>query len=531
MAKKNYTYNPPVKSVAPKKPKEQTQGQIRTLFEPTVILDEMSISETNNPKKENQATENLMSISYPLIMINGYTFNINEVISVDIDSTKKVPEISLTLSFGDEQFFSRYLPKDGDIISIMIRSKSGLLKPIRNDYVITSILSNKKNEKGSNIITLNLYGKLFVPGLDSYLEDKIRASYKTTTLFIVKYRAKKLYLGFSTNETETDDYQIWYKTKTPAEFIDHLVKHSWKDETSFFDWWIDIYYNLNFINVQNQLLKSEDEIDDAVLISNVEKDYYFGNDDEVTAETAKVFSNYYTFKNSSFFIVNWRPINKSSAITFEYGTSLNTSFFEHNNKLYEDPNSDLYWKLNISPAYDPNKLEDHILLRGRAKYDPEKNPVNEQAKANYNYNEIYKKAVWEGIQYTISDPDKSNLEWNGNHYKNFKRSIIQNLINKVELNKLNIEINVNGLNLNIIKGDKLPVVLIKHDSVETLLMDNEAKTDNYVDSFYSGWYYIKGLKIKYTSIDNDDPNSTNFYQRFILTRREWPLPEPVIGEK
>jgi len=523
-----YQYKPPVRPAPPpEKPKEpELNEQIRQLSESEIVLDEMSIKQTDGTDNTTKhKIEDALSIEYPFISINGYVFKREEILSLEIDSTKKLPEITYSCQFSDEQFFTKFMPKDGDILSVMIRSKSGLLKSIRNDYVITGVIPVKKNNKGNNVLSLTLFGELFIPGLDSFQGTK---AYKNTTFNVFKQIAKDLALGFSTNETETDDYQIWYKTNTPREFMNETIKNSWKDENSFYDWWIDIYYNLNFINVQIQLLKSEDKIDEAALIHNIHKESWHGNDDETTKATVKVFSNYYSFKNTSFFIGSWRPINRSSKLTFDYGTTLTTSFFEHNSNLYKN-DEQKHWPIDIAPAYDEDKLKNHILLRGRATFNQDEQK-DELAKANYNYNEIYKKNTWTGIQYTISNSDEDHENWNGNHHKNYKRAEANNLINKVELEKLILELNVNGLNLNVIRGDKMPIALIKNDIAEAMMITEDADSANILDNFYSGWFYIKGLKIKYSFFDNEE-YTNNFSQNFIITRREWPVPEPIQLEK
>jgi hypothetical protein len=269
-------------------------------------------------------------------------------------------------------------------------------------------------------------------------------------------------------------------------------------------------------------------MEDAALIGNVPNSFWWGNQNDETVGTAKVFSNYINFRTSSFFIINWRPINNSSKITFEYGTSSFCSFFEHNNILYEDPETKKYWELEIPPDYDTEKLETHIILRGRASWDPSTGN-GETAKANYNYSDIYKRVAWLGTQYTISNPGAENTQWTGNHHRNYMRARVHNLINKVELEKLNVEIEVQGVNLNVIKGDKVPIALIKKDRLEAIKVDEDFSQAEMLDKFYSGWYYVKGFKLQWNN--QIDDILSNFSQRFLLTRREWPTPVSAAPRK
>ena len=310
------------------------------------------------------------------------------------------------------------------------------------------------------------------------------------------------------------------------EFIQDLTLKAWKGENSFFDSWIDVYYNLNFVNVQKILLAQEEELDPAGFMGNIDVEFTWGThtDQEEAIAAPKVLSNFTGYRNSSSYIMSWKPVNRSSAITFEYGTSMNCSFYEHLDILYSDPESQKYWNLEVSPAYDPDKLNNHILLRGRTYWDASINR-GEQARANYNYKDIYKRAPWLGIQYTITNPDEPTDKWTGNHHPNYMRAQVHNLMNMVELDKLNLEVKVQGTNANIIKGDKLPVVLIIGDQYEAQLINAEDQPLEVIDRFYTGWYYVKGFNLAWTK--GRDKISSNFSQTYILTRREWTPPERI----
>ena len=347
----------------------------------------------------------------------------------------------------------------------------------------------------------------------------------------LKLIAKDLGLGFVTNETETNDKQLWLCPNiTMIRHINNIVEKSYKDENSFFDWWIDIYYCLNFINVNKMLLKSEDKIDVAAYLSNVDKGFNFGikTGQENTNPMVKMFTNVQNFKNTPFYINNYKVINNSIPITFNFGTSMYCEFFEHNDVLYQN-NEQLYRNLKVDTLYDETKVKTHILLKGRAKYDKNNNP-DELALANYNYNDLYKKFPWLGVQYTNSFPDKDIKEWNGNCHKNYYLAHIQNVFNLAELEKLNLEIETIGWNGNVIKGEKVPVYLVEKDSLQAHSIKKDNKDPNYFKiNFYSGWFYVKSFELYWEKIDNPNNMLSKFRQIFTLTRREWPAPVPVTN--
>jgi hypothetical protein len=521
-----YEYSPPEKSNIPTGPMPSDGGvknRIYQAFKPTLVLDELSLPAPAKESKEYNEKDTY-AIQYPIVKINDYIFSKHEIDSLVIDSKEFLPTIQVSVTLTNELFLSKELPKDGDIISIAIRNKSDLINIIRNDYVITGVVMQNKTTLTKGPITMTFFGELFVPGLKSGVHQ---FGVVGTSIEFFKLIAQYLKLGFATNEQDTDDKQSWLVYQSPHEIIKETVLKIWKDKESFFDAWIDVYYNLNIVNINRQLLSSEDDIDIAASLSNVDNTWVWGSNakKEDVVSIPKVFSNYIDYRNTSFYIRNWKAVNKSTAITFDYGTSIQSSLFEHNQLIYNEQDSQKNWSLDISPTYDKNKLNKYILLRGRAKWDSSTN-TGELARANYNYADLYKKNVWMGIQYTLTNTEEEHNKWNGNHHKNYLRAYSHNTINLKELEKLNVEISVQGVNLNILKGDKVPIVLIKNDRVENKLVLKESYAEA-LDFFYTGYYMVKGFSLSYVKDLNDAIGLVNFSQTFILTRREWPTPVPI----
>jgi hypothetical protein len=88
------------------------------------------------------------------------------------------------------------------------------------------------------------------------------------------------------------------------------------------------------------------------------------------------------------------------------------------------------------------------------------------------------------------------------------------------------------LNTNFIRGDKLPVILIRRDLVENrrIWKDNDENVSVNYDFFYSGWYIVKDFSITW-SMPGEQSQISGFRHKFTLTRREWPPPFPVKERK
>lgn len=510
---------------------EEEKYQIyQTEIKPTIELDEVRLDgvETRDiPHRE----QDMLSIEIPLIRINDHIFTRDEIASMEIDCTDFLPIITLSVNFLTQSFLTRQMPKDGDIVSIVIRNESNVLRMIKNDYVITAVHVNKNTTETKIPVLMTIYGELFIPGMRSQAND---FSFEGTSYEALQDFAKRYGLGFASNESNTDDKQIWLKANmTGDNYINHVISRAYKDESSFYNCWIDVYYNLNFVNVNKQLLSVEKSVDITALTTNIIKNWNYGvntaaSEDDVL-QIPKVFSNYASHRSTSFFINSWWPINKSSDITFMIGAKMTCEMFEHNANVYENPKAPKYWKIEKEPMYDKEKGTYMWLPRGRTPDTSLNTTENTLKRANYSdYAQLYQKMPWLGIQYTISNSDDDNLQWDGNHHKNYQLARVQNLINNKELDKINLYIQVDGVNLSVIRGDKLPVILFKTDDAENVKLVSEGVMPNLIDLLYSGWFYVKGFKITWASAATRESMISPFTHEFVLTRREWPAPVPVI---
>lgn len=494
-----------------------------------IVLDELSMPYTkdNNSfgnKQNNQM--NMAGINYPVICINDIFIGVNEIILMEIECSNFLPTISLKISPKGEGLLTKGAIKDGDIISIFFRTSSNVITPIRCDFIINSnrVTGYEVNNPLSTPI-INLSGELFIPGIHSSRDNIYTCG---TSKKAIKDICKKLGIGFAFNDVdETNDKQLWFSPKKKViEYINDVVEHSWKDEQSFFKSWIDLYYNLNFINV-NKMLTSDDDIDMTIgtMIRDMQDLSPIDTSDKNAKITTKVLSNNYNYKQTPFYIFDITPVNNSSKITTEYGSKIKNDMFIHNHNYYNQGENPHITLENIQ-MYDPKKVDNYMILRGRTKYNKETSSDNDMQRANINTDDINTHSVWRGIQYTISDKDKDTSVngWSGNVNINYNRAVSHNKINNVELDKMFIKVKVAGPCLQIMRGEKIPVILHYKDEMSASVTNNKDKKLADINKLYSGYYFVDGFKILYKQNAAKDNTFTNFYTEFILKRREWPLP-------
>ena len=504
-----------------------------TDIQKTIRFDEMSIPDVPGPLTgpENKIL-NEIGLTYPMIRINDFVLDRKNIMSMYISLSNFIPTIRLNLLYDNTAFISKNMPKDGDLISLYIRTSTDALTYLRDDFIITSCIPTKgSNGKPSTKISIS--GKLFIPEFDS---KQLTTAITGSTKYVLKEVAKIHGIGFAFNDfDDTDDYQTWIRCKESAEvFINNMVQHSWKDGMSFFKSWVDLYYNLCFVNVNKFLLSTENEetvdITYATNILNMYNQLPVDTTVQNTKASLKILTNASEFVSTPFHIRKWYPVNTSTSISMSNGYSTMTHTYLHNQNIINASDSDCFESLTNVPAYDPNKTDSYIILRGRAKYDRELNPESEQARVNYDFVNTYNNSVWTGVEYVMDDDDKNKNpnNWSGNVHKNYNRAPFHNNQNLNELNKMYIKAECDGLNLQIMKGERVPVYIVFDNSVDNdiynAVSDNDEKRE--INRFYTGYYVVDSVEYEYKPLMTDERVSP-YTTIFTLKRREWPTPEAI----
>ena len=473
---------------------------------------------------------NEFGITFPVIRINDVILSRFHIKSMTIDSSDILPTIHLFLHFESTAFIGKNMPKDGDMISLYLRTSTNALMYLRNDFIIDSCIAHTKsyNKSSTNV---EIIGTMFIPGFNSHQYSK---SYIGTTKDVIKDLAKEYKMGFVFNDfDDTNDFQNWLSIGlSVSEFLTHLAEHAWKDETSFFDVWVDLYYNICFDNVNLFLLtannKEEVDVTFATDIKAIENLVDMNTDVSNAKSIVKILTNSTDYRGTPFYIKKWTPINSSTATSFDTGYSTVTYSFVHNQYHLNDNQSQCFQTLRNIPAYDPNKTDTHILLRGRATYDKNKNPENEKARVNHDFVNTYNTHEWVGVEYTLHDDDqkKKPNDWSGNVHKNYIRAPYHNKQNLDELDKIYLMVECEGLNLQIMRGERVPVYIVLNGTYDESSYNNASENDlnRNVDKFYTGYYIVDSVEISYRP---GSGNITPYTTSYILKRREWSTPETI----
>jgi hypothetical protein len=496
---------------------------IRSLVKPTIQVDDMILEDafqgTSPDLKDQQGVssgrqiQNELGTQYPFISINAVTFNFGDIFEFEIDSTGFIPKLRLVIILDATKTSFKFvsMPKDGDLVNVFIRAKNDVFKPIRNDYLITSVDVSPGSREGQGG-EVTIYGELFVP----HLYDEVLKSYSGTTFSVLQKIAVDMGLGFATNEKFTNDSQTWLcPSDNMRNFINHVAIHAWKDEKSFYKIFIDVYYHLNFVNVNPQVA-GEGKIEAALLDSsafvNLRNDQDLEKRQQTT--TAKMLTDITSLSDTNMYIKQYAVENNSSQVSKQWGYKSYSQFF--------DFQSLAFWNIFVDPVITEGAASKKIILKGRSF------SKTADGKSAETYWKTQNKRYWQGVQYEdVHDKYTYAEMWNNR--------------NIAELEKMFMIAYTERWNPNIYRGEKIPVLVYSQTNVNARKQNMSpaevsdvtqagSEADMVANQLYSGFYMVDGFKITYsmlpvsTAFTDPKPLPPGFTEVFYMKRREWPVP-------
>ncbi len=145
-----------------------------------------------------------IGLESPYILINGYPVS-KGLTKFHLSLNGFLPVIRFSFDVIEPLFISVSYPKDGDIVSVYLRSPGDLYNPMRMDYKILSVdggVSSKYSSTGSDPDGINfkfsIVAECYIPGLYSPVIKSFSNKSSSDVLLEV---SQELNLGFATNES------------------------------------------------------------------------------------------------------------------------------------------------------------------------------------------------------------------------------------------------------------------------------------------------------------------------------------------
>lgn len=441
----------------------------------------------------------------PYVMINEVP--IAEIEYLVIDETDVIPKIKLIFKDSRGELSGPYYPKNNPIASVYLKPQNPNIKPIRCDFLITSIKSNQDAFFNRNNLesgaTFIMSGELFIPKIYNNSSKSYRDLTSREALLRV---AEDTDLGYANNEFITDDKMTWINpNRNHLWFINHISKHAYLNDDTFFKAFIDKYYHLNFINIPEQLNPSSDLM--FTYVNTVNSAQYEASrllkekiEERNSYEDLDIisFTNTDAYKNKPNYIINYSLIGDNGRILKNKGYKRKIYYYDHT----------IYGDKFISFYVNPIKIKGYNQNDKLSSLIPDDDVLKES---------VVKK--WMNIDY-------------GNTHREWNASVLINDHNNSELEKIKLKIETQGINFQLTRGIGVPVsISIPADkyiqkSSRRLDKDMNNITEKLdvgkmvVDDSISGKYMINGIKYIYDTADE-----YNLKTEFQMVRMNW------IGEK
>lgn len=495
--------------------------KIKTVASNTIKLDEMYVSaKTPDDAKSDEKSaawdqaDKLFGEKTPLILINGYSIT-RYLRYFDMDMNGFMPVIRFGFTALDPIFLSTNYPKDGDIVSVYIRSAVGVYKPLRMDFNVLNVsseLTSKLAESGSDSIgtgvnmVFNILAECRIPGIYTHRSKSFPNGTSYDALLQV---AQDLDLGFSVNDTAVTDKMTWIcPNYSYYDFVKEITDSAYKDDSGFFYSFVDCYYNLNFINLGNQFGYEEDLLanPDLVMIipggSQTKKpDTTFPNASNPEPSQVKlVISNYYAGQVYPFAINGFTLISNSGQKTNKTGYFTRILFYDE--------------------AAETGTLEEKVVSYEIESSTPEslkENEILQKGRATETIYKEEKRVEWLGVlnEYSENNP--------GVH-SNYLHAQFQNAMNMEDATKLTLRVELDSYYPGIYRGQVVPVEIFVYDSKgnrksNSGTLENGSSPGNAStvrDNFLSGNYVVLGINITYDG-------GRGMKQVLNLARRTWKI--------
>ena len=455
----------------------------------------------------------------PILFLNTMKFQEDEIQRMEVSLEYRVPTISLTIEDKDNKF-AISAPIDGDVLSLYLRPPDAdNQKPIRIDFNIQTIFSNPKTKMYS------IGGVMKIPEFNRELSKSFPEANSFDHLGDV---CEEVGLGFASNEQQTDDTMTRIcGFETYENFVNDLVFTSYKDDDSFFDWYIDPYYYLCLVNINKQF-SLEDKTEDVNIHPSVPTTGMQGNGDEKDGNKGSlVLTNQTQMSGKNVFIERYSLRNQAGEVW------LNNGYKRYGQWLNVGESELEYQTAFTDPLTTDGAETDFILLKGR--------------KSDGDFYKTQSKYTWLGKQAPLTEQ--------GNVHDNYCFAKIHNHQNLQEIDKTTLEIEISGMNFYLYKYMRIPVNIYESGNpkaADSMKGRNKAigeSNDNSKDAedtpisklsgerqgdpqdpegtpssqdqikneYLSGYYVIRSMKYSYKP---GEPIIT----KLTLSRREWPIP-------
>lgn len=339
-----------------------------TLELPKIVMPLYNESRDNDPDAGSSgpgAQTKMDGIFAPLFRLNAYTIPFQQVTSMEL-WCDTVPMIRVRLN--DTLGIAKSLdnPSNDNVLQMQILPKfDNAYKKINLLFYITAC-----EIRGT---TINLEGIYNVP---QFWDTDMTSFGKLSSYEFYEKIAKKYRLGFCSNVNGTNDKRYIYSTNTSIlQLMENEIAYSGSEE-HVYDFWIDYWNNINFIDLYNEyrLILKDDDM--KIWITPTQYNDSDDLDDQPPIEVTATIGNAPNMTGTPLFTHTYTPITTSSMITDQIIEIFNIDTREAENIVVID--GDIKNDIFKSYTYFGENVGEHNYLYSKATREMFLNKINGQ---------------------------------------------------------------------------------------------------------------------------------------------------------
>lgn len=292
-------------------------------------LDNSSPEEAGEDYQDNKTDlqqTSIYGVQCPIIAVNNIMIAYEDILSFELDDTGHIPSVSMHVI--DRKNLIQYLDTPGNDNELRIQ----ILPPFEDAYKkinLTFLISSFRVGVGGDSLYISGVYKL-----SAFTSSQFKSFGEVSLYDLFDKIASETKLGFATNVEQGEDKRFVYCPYTSYQnVIEKEISHS-GDETTIYDWWIDVWNYLNLANIYERYKSIDSEDDMRVWISGAVDEVSEGikvEPQEVQADLTNLFGS----EESQLFVSDYR-INNLPGINVREGTDKVYSVYSMNGKEYQD---------------------------------------------------------------------------------------------------------------------------------------------------------------------------------------------------
>lgn len=435
---------------------------------PTLTVPVIELPLQTNLADQTKIMSSLYGYS-PIAYYQGMPIEDKNIIYFKLESTEWLPKLTMTIRDWSNMMRSKLFALDNQNITVYINARENGLKDILMDFKIINYDFDPKQ----NLIFITGWPNVN----DLYVEKNVAYS-QMTSYEVLEKISQEYKLGFATNINNTNDKMTWINPGNIAEeFIIKTVHRSWVSDDSFMWSFLDVYYNLNFIDIEIQMLEDASKQIGVVSSSSI------GDESNVKKGPVNILLFYgrrLDGNRTNMDIIDYEIYNQSTFQSISQGYRKNIEYYDRSGN-WNEGRAGQFVNFNLETNQNPIAAKENIVLKDLPKIKTQ------------DVDSFFKKNA---KQHWLGKFDVSNV------HLDYNFTIQHNRYNLEELQKIYLIVTLAIPNYVLRRFMKVKIVI---DDVPTL------DAANAINERISGAWLIAGIIFE---------KNKDFNQRLILVRRE-----------